>query len=661
MRRKPLKTTKSKQSTKKRQPSILGRIWRFFRRLILRLTMLGIVSFAIFISLMWVLTPEVTELSPRERAKAVRIYAGDGQTLIGTSGELTATPLTAQTIPDNLRRAVTASEDRRFYWHPGVDPIGLARAIYVNLRNGRLSQGGSTITQQFAKLRYVGNERTLWRKIQEGVIALKLEWHHSKDEILAAYMNEVYAGSGVYGLSAAALRYFDQDIADLTDYQAAVLAGIVQAPSRQNPARSEAEANRRAKLVIGSMEELGYLSAAEAQAYQAQTPNLLPPKVIDANNPNIAYFTDWIGEEVRAEVQRVLDAHGRTLDQDVLVYTTLDLNLQKRAAEAARNIILSKGLAANTSQVAAIVMDQRGAVLALVGGTDFRANQYNRATEAQRQPGSTFKLFVYLAALLQGHEPGTQIEDAPRTYEGWTPENYSGQYHGRVSFREAFSKSYNMAAVNLSETIGRQKIRRLAATMLGQDVDQLPAGPSVALGSGEVRLIDLTAAYGTISTGGARLRPFGIEKVILADGTEVNLAREPETLALARDQTALANMALMMRETVHHGTGRRARIDDFTFGKTGTSSDFRDAWFVGFQNSPHLGNLVAGVWMGNDDGTPMDRVGGSSLPAELWRQIILIGSPLATRLEALPTGSSAIESPNAESSESVEWDANQIF
>lgn len=633
----------SKPRGRSGRPTLLGRVRRFLWRLILRLFGLGVLSGALFLLIMWNLTPNVTDISPLDRSYAVRIYAGDGRTLIGTSGELTAEPITAETIPENLKKAVTASEDRRFYWHIGLDPEGLARAIYANYRAGRLVQGGSTITQQFAKLRYVGNDRTLWRKVHEAVIALKLEWHHSKDEILAAYMNEVYAGSGVYGMSAAAKRYFNISVQDLNDYQAAVLAGIVQAPTRQNPARSEDEANRRAKLVIGAMEDVGHLTRAEADAYRAQTPDLLPPEVMDANTPSLGYFSNWIGREVEDQLNEILRTYDRELDQDVNVYTTLDLNLQKQTARAAQNMILSRGLAANVSQVAAVVMDQRGAVLAMVGGTDFRANKFNLVTEARRQPGSTFKLFVYLTALLSGQSPNDLVVDEPRAYEGWTPQNYSGQAHGPVTLREAFAKSYNIAAVNMSEALGRTRVRQTAADMLNMAISDIPPGPAVALGSGEVTLLDLTAAYGVISTGGARLNPFGIEKVILEDGTEFTLAQDPTPLALARDRQAIGNMAQMMRAVVGDGTGKRARIDDFTFGKTGTSSDFRDAWFVGFQNSPRLGNLVAGVWMGNKDNSPMDRVGGGGMPAELWRQIVSIGSPLATRLTPLPSGTPSAE------------------
>ena len=623
---------------KTNRPTVFARIRRFFWWLFLRLTGLGILTISIFIAIVWNLTPDVTDISPQNRDFGIRIYAGDGETLIGTFGDLTAEPLTAETIPQNLKDAVVSSEDRRFYWHPGLDPIGLARAIYTNLRNGRMTQGGSTITQQFAKLRYLSSERTLWRKAREAVIALKLEWYHSKDEILAAYMNEVYAGSGVYGLSAAAQRYFNVSVHDLTDYQAAVLAGIVQAPSRQNPARNEQEANRRARLVIGAMEELGYLSSAEAQSYRAQTPNLLPPQVIDASNPNIDYFTDWIGGALHDQINEILETHGRTLNQDVNVYTTLDLNLQKQAAQMAQDMIISKGLEVNASQVAAVVMDRRGAVLAMVGGTDYRANQFNRATEARRQPGSTFKIFVYLTALLRGQNPDTFVYDLPRTYEGWTPENYNGESHGAVTLREAFSRSYNQAAVNLSESVGRTQVRQIAAEMLGLNLSQIPSGPSVALGAGEVTLLDLTAAYGVISTGGQRLKPFGIEKVLLADGTVLSLATQPSPISFSNNRTALGDIARLLRAVVQEGgTGHRAKVDDYTFGKTGTSSDFRDAWFIGFQNSARLGNLIAGVWVGNDDNTPMDRVGGGSLPAELWGQIIRVGSPLATRFNTSPT------------------------
>lgn len=624
----------AKKQTNQRQkrPTLLGRVRRFIFRTIWRLTWFGSLTAAIFITIMWLMTPDVTDISPRDNSFGIRIYAGDGETLIGTFGELTAEPITAETIPENLKWAIIASEDQRFYWHPGLDPEGLARAMYVNIQRGRLSQGGSTLTQQFAKLRFLDSERTLWRKVQEAVIALKLEWHHSKNEILAAYMNEVYAGSGIYGMSGAAQRYFNVSVQDLSEYQAAVLAGIVQAPSRQNPARSEEEANRRARTVISAMERDKHITPEQADAYRAQSPNLLPPQVVDANNPAVGYFRDWINAELDGQVNEVITRYNLEPGQDINVYTTLDLNLQKEAARRVRDLILSRGLTANASQAGAVVMDQRGAVLAMVGGTDYVANQYNRAAEAERQPGSTFKLFVYLAALDRGQQRGSTIQDVAATYEGWTPSNYSGRSHGPVTLQEAFAKSYNQAAVNLSEAVGRDRVRRLAAELLNQNLSQIPEGPSVALGSGETTLLDLTAAYGLVSAGGNRLRPFGIEKIVLEDGTTVELATEPVSSSLSRSNRAVGDMTLMMRSVVQDGTGRRARIDDFTYGKTGTSSSFRDAWFVGFHNSPVGGNLIAGIWMGNDDNSAMDRVSGGSLPAELWQSVVSIGSPLAGRV-----------------------------
>ena len=593
---------------------------------------MGTLTVAVFIALLWGMTPDVTDIGPRDNNFGIRIYAGDAETLIGTFGELTADPITADTIPENLKRAILSSEDQRFYWHPGLDPEGLARAMYVNLRRRSFTQGGSTITQQFAKLRFLNSDRTFWRKVQEAVLALKLEWHHSKDEILAAYMNEVYAGSGVYGMSGAAQRYFNRTVQELSDYQAAVLAGIVQAPSRQNPARSEEEAHRRARTVISALERDGHLDAAQAEAYRAQSPNLLPPQVVDANNPAVGYFRDWINAELDGQVNEVIRRYDLTPGQDINVYTTLDLNLQKEAARRVRDAILGPGLSANVTQAAAVVMDQRGAVLAMVGGTDYVANQYNRVADARRQPGSTFKIFVYLTALSRGQQRGSTIQDVAASYEGWTPSNYSGRSHGAVTLQEAFSRSYNQAAVNLSEAVGRDRVRRLAAELLDQNLNQIPEGPSVALGSGETTLLNLTAAYGLISTGGARLRPFGIEKIVLEDGTTVQLATEPLASSLSRSNQAVGEMTLMMRAAVKDGTGQRAHIDDFTYGKTGTSSDFRDAWFIGFQHSPTLGNLIAGVWMGNDDNSATDGVTGGTLPAELWKSVMSIGSPLAGRL-----------------------------
>ena len=623
-----------------------ARIRRFFWRLIWRTALLGLVAAGLFLTLMWNITPDVRDISPQARGYDVRIWAGDGQTLIGTFGTTTADPVTADTIPQNLARALIASEDRRFYWHPGLDPEGLARAIYTNLQTGRMVQGGSTLTQQFAKLRYLSSERSLRRKLYEAVLALKLEWHHNKNEILAAYMNEVYVGDGVYGFSGAAKRYFNKTLAQLTDYEAAVLAGIIQAPSYQNPGNSETRAKARARLVIGAMEDVGYLSAKEATAYRNQEVQLLPPQTLTTNHPEVLYFTKWIEAEIEDNLNEILTTYGDILNQHIDVYTTIDLNLQREASQVARNMILSEGASANATQVGAVVMDKNGAVLAMVGGADFRASQVNRVTQTYRQPGSTFKLFPYMAALAAGQTPLNSIQDVPRAYEGWTPRNYSGRSHGEVPLIQAFSKSYNIAAVNLTESLGRNRIRRLAAELMNMNVGDIPEGPSVTLGSGEVRLLDLTAAYGIVATGGQRLRPYGIKQIVAENGDGLDLETFPVRSSLSRQSSALGHMSFMMRETVKSGTGRRARIDGYTFGKTGTTSSFRDAWFVGFQNSLDSGALIAGVWMGNDDNSAMDGVTGGGLPAKLWKQIVSIGSPLSARLTAeLPTGTGEIEVP----------------
>ena len=634
----------TQKTTPKTPLGFFARIRRFFWRLIWRTSLFGLALGGIFLAVMWNMTPDVRDISAQARGYDVRIWAGDGETLIGTFGTTTSDPVTADTIPQNLARALIASEDRRYYWHPGVDPIGLARAIYTNYQTGRLVQGGSTLTQQFAKLRFLSSERSLKRKIYEAVLALKLEWHHSKDEILAAYMNEVYVGDGVYGFSGAAKRYFNKTLNELTDYEAAVLAGIIQSPSYQNPGNSEARATARARLVVGAMEQVGYLTPEQAAAYRAQEVQLLPPQTLSTNHPEVLYFTKWIEAQMEENLDEILTTYGEIMNQHIDVYTTIDLNLQREATRAARNLMLSDGASANATQVGAVVMDRNGAVLAMVGGTDYRASQYNHVTQAQRQPGSTFKLFPYLAAVSQGRSRLDSVQDVPRAYEGWTPSNYSNRAHGEVSLIQAFSKSYNIAAVNLTEALGRTRVRRLAAELMDMDLAQIPQGPSVTLGAGEVRLLDLTAAYGVVATGGQRLRPYGIKKIVTENGDGADLATLPVRSSLSRHSNELGQMALMMRETVKTGTGKNAFIDGYTYGKTGTTSDFRDAWFVGFQNSLGSGALIAGVWMGNDDNSPMDRVTGGGLPAKLWRQIVSIGSPLSTRIDIdLPQDTGTID------------------
>ena len=525
-------------------------------------------------------------------------------------------------FPDALVKAVLSIEDRRFYQHWGIDLRAVARAVFANWRAGEIVQGGSTITQQLAKLQLVGDERNLLRKLREALAALWLEQRLGKSEILNQYLNTVYLGHGAYGMSAAARIYFDKSLPELALAQIALLAGLIQAPSRYDPSRNLAGAHRRAAAVLQAMVETGAIDQKSAEQARA-----LPAAFKGSSATTLAHswFADWIANHEFPKL-------AGSPDHVMRIRTTLRPELQGLADRTITEVLKREGPARGVTQGALVAMRPDGAVVAMVGGRDYDESQFNRAVDAKRQPGSAFKLFVYFAALQNGYLPDDGIDASPIRLGRWEPENYGGEQYGRMKLSQAFAHSVNTAAVRLAITVGLDEVIA-AARMLGLGAP-LSEVPSMALGANEVNLLDLTGCFAAVRAGRPKLEPWGIT-AFGAEGRGLRSLGPPadpgQVLPHQQELTSL------LRAVVKHGTGRAAALDDDdAAGKTGTSQDYRDAWFVGFNRA-----LVVGVWVGNDDGSPMKGVTGGSLPAEIWKRFVVAAKPLLDRLDAPTT----IEAP----------------
>jgi len=533
--------------------------------------------------------PKPESAMDAERRPSLVLQDRTGQTF-ATYGDLVGEPLRLTDLPPDLPAAVVAVEDRRFWNHGALDFIGLARAVVVNVTSGRLVQGGSTITQQVAKTLFLTNERTISRKIKELLLTLWLEKTFTKQQILEIYLNRVYLGTGTWGVDAAARMYFGISARKVNLWQSAVLAGLPRAPSRFNPKANPQAAAARARDVLNAMADTGAITAAQAQAEAA--------KIVFPKGPPQpgAWFADWASDQVQAVIPP-----GR----DATVRTTLDERLEN-AVEAALDATLDgPGQAANVTQGAVVVMDvATGAVRAMAGGRDYRDSNFNRAVNAHRQPGSSFKPFVWLTALENGLTPADTVLDAPIRIGSWQPQDFEREYRGEITLDEALAHSINTASVRLMMRFGGPKPVAATAQRLGI-VSKLPKDASLALGTGEVGLLELTAAYAPFFNGGFRVVPYAVEP----QETPESVIR-PEHAAM---------MAEMMTSVVNRGTGKAAAISGRAVaGKTGTTSDYRDAWFVG-----STGGVMIGVWMGNDDDTPMKAMTGGGLPAKLFRDVAL--------------------------------------
>ena len=548
--------------------------------------------------------PPLATLVVPMRPPTVTMLGIDGK-VIATRGDMGGVAVPLRALPPYLPQAVIAIEDRRFYYHFGLDPIGLARALYVNLTSRSVREGGSTLTQQLAKNLFLTQERTVSRKVQELILALWLERVYSKDQILELYLNRVYFGAGAYGVEPAAQRYFGKSARVVTLAEAAMLAGLVKSPSRLAPTRNPVAARERAEVVLTALVDAKFISDAMARTARGR-----PPAIVRNDGPgSTGYVADWVMD--------ALDDYVGPLESDVTVQTTIDPALQTAAEKALAEELAKQGDRYGVTQGALVAIDPDGRVRALVGGRSYAESQFNRAIAAHRQPGSAFKPFVYLTALERGLTPESVREDAPIDVRGWRPENFSREYYGPVALSTALALSLNTVAVRLALEVGP---RNVAATALRLGIaSKLDPVPSLALGTSEVTPLELTAAFAPFANGGIGVIPHVIDRVRGPNG-KILFARTANSLGRVVLPAHVAMMNRMLVETLATGTARRASLPGWTAaGKTGTSQDFRDAWFVGY-----TGRLVAGVWLGNDDGSPTKRASGSNLPVEIWSRFMRV-------------------------------------
>jgi penicillin-binding protein 1A len=568
--------------------------------------------------------------------RAITVEADDGR-VFATRGSFRGQKLTAADLPPNLAKAIVAIEDRRFYSHWGIDLRGRGRAAWRNAAGGGVREGGSTITQQYVRLTSLNQEKTLWRKVQEAFLALRVETTMSKDEILLGYLDAAYFGAGAYGADAAARRYFGKPAKALTLPEAAMLAGLVRAPSQLAPTRNLGGAKERADVVLQAMVETGAITQGEADAARKQSVTLKSPPEAP---PGTNYFLDMIA----GDVKRLAGTDG-----DMTVRSTLNLDLQSLAEGVVARRLDKDGVKRKVGQAAMVVLSKAGAILAMVGGRDYEDSQFNRAVQAKRQPGSLFKLLVYLTAYEQGLTPETVMDDRPVRIGDWEPENDDGRYRGPVPLRTAFALSINTVAAQLGQDVGIPAVIATARKLGIQS--ELPNVPSLVLGSGAVSLLEITRAYGSVLSGRAPLQAFGIHAIRGAAPQPLYVRADPApTTTLAQEPRQM--MLDSLQAVVESGTGRAARVPgQIIGGKTGTSQDFRDAWFVGV--TP---DLVVGVWIGNDDDSPMNRMFGGEMPAGIFHDFVQRASaqlakgkprPSAERAEPAPAAASAPPAPAA--------------
>ncbi len=526
-------------------------------------------------------------------------------TMIGKRGVRHSDAVPLEQMPDNLIKATLATEDRRFYTHFGIDILGTARALIENLRSNSVVQGGSSITQQLAKNLFLSNERTIDRKIKEAFLALWLESNLSKHDILQLYLDRAYMGGGNFGAAAAADFYFGKKVTDLDLAESAMLAGLYKAPTRYAPHVNLPAARARANEVLTNMVQAGYLT--EGQVLGARRKPADVARATAIAEPD--YFLDWAFSEVKKQVP-----DG---DRSLTVRTTVDLGIEQAADDAIESSLRESGERYRVTQAAMVIAEPDGAVRALVGGRDYGESQFNRATDALRQPGSSFKPFVYTAAIQHGYTPQTIVRDAPISIGNWSPRNYGGKYMGNIPLTTALIHSLNTVAVRLAGVVGRQTIIDLAHRM--GITTNIVLSKSLPLGDTQVTVLDMTGAYAVFANGGFKAKPYAFTEITNSQG-EVVFDRKRDIPAAERvlDPDTVGKMNYMLSQVPERGTGRAAKLQGIkTAGKTGTTNAYRDAWFMGF-----TGNYVGGVWFGNDDFTSSNKMTGGSLPAQTWNKVM---------------------------------------
>ena len=641
---KPKAAPKKKRAAKKPASKASGNVviraikglFRWFFRLLWlitsRVTLVGLLILGLAVAYFYAQLPNAQAFVDGRAQGSVTLYDRNGQ-VFAWRGDQFGGAITATSVSPHLKNAVIATEDKRFYWHLGISPRGIASAVRINLREGRgplQGHGGSTITQQTAKLLCLGVEydSSIWeteseyvaecrrsslvRKAKEAVFSLAMEVKYTKDEILSIYLNRAYMGAGAYGAEAAAQRYFSKPASALNASESAILAGLLTAPSTLAPTSNLERSRNRAGVVLGLMEDQGYLTKAEADAARAN------PAVLSdaAERLRGGYFADWVMDTLPP----FADVSSR---QDIAIQTTLDPRLQRAAEQAMTEIFKTKVREGSKAQAAIVVMSSDGAVRAMVGGREINVSGvFNRATQAKRQTGSAFKPFVFGTALELGYSAYDTVVDEPYCLNipgsgEWCPKNYTNRYEGRVPLVEALKESLNIPAVKISESVGRDLVRRVADDF-GIDSDLIDT-PSLALGASEASLLEMTGAYAGILNGGSSVRPYGVRELRIKGDDEPMIGQRGGIGERVINEAAAKELVFMMEKVVSEGTGQRAKLPDRqAAGKTGTTQAARDAWFVGF-----TADYVAGVWMGYDDNTPLTGVTGGGLPAEIWRETMV--------------------------------------
>ena len=601
------KSSRSKSSSRRGGKSSRRRQSRGFPRwlkAVLLLAAVAALAVLLYVGYCFATLPDIEKAVSRTRQPSTTVIAENGQE-IKTFGNVYSEVVTPSELPPYVVDAVISTEDRRFYKHFGFDVISFTRAMVTNLIKGRYAQGGSTITQQVAKNLFLTSEKSIKRKVQELLMAFWLESRFSKEQILTLYLNRVYMGSGTYGIEAAAQKYFQKSSRDLNMLEGAVIAGLLKAPARYNPAADEARARERAAVVLQNMVNTAIITSTQKEKALKMP---LGAQIHDDMEGG-RYFADWVYAEVNAYIGE--------RENDINVYTTLDKHLQKAAETALRQVVFANAEDKKVTNGAVVVLDMSGAVKAMAGGINYERSQFNRATQALRQPGSAFKTFVYLTALEEGWDTDDEVDDYPLAIGKWKPTNAGGKYYGRVTLAEAFIRSLNPATVDLSTRLDRKEIIALAHKMgITTPIDDTPA---MVLGSSAVKVLDMAVAYLTVANGGYAAWPYTITEIYTRDGYPVyTRLHDDEDRPRILDDNTVEEMTEMMADVIAEGTGKRARLPFFAAGKTGTSQDNRDAWFVGFTD-----RYVAAVWLGNDDNSPMKGVSGGNLPAEIWKKVML--------------------------------------
>ena len=594
------------RSSRGTKPALSG--WRLFlRRLVVwggSLGLLCLVSLLVAVGLAARSLPDFDQLKANQNEQMIVVRARDGTELV-TIGPSYGKWLPAPEIPQVMKDAILSIEDKRYYSHIGVDPLGILRSVQIRWQAGAWRQGGSTITQQLARTVFLNNTKTFGRKAREAVLALALEWKFSKSEILELYLNKVYFGGGAYGVDSAARKFFGHTGAQLSLPEAAIIAGLVKAPSHYAPTADAEAAVGRGQVVLGKMVENQKVSSNAAQAVDFKVITFAQ----DSGQNAVRYFTDW----ALPQLDLLLPENTEPIE----VWTTLDVKLQGAATASIQHNV------PGGAQGALVSMDRDGAVLALVGGTDYVTSNYNRATNAVRQPGSAWKLFVYLAALESGYTPTSEVVDEPVTIEGWSPRNSGGTYAGKIDVRTAFAYSKNTVAAQLGNEVGFSSVAGMARRF--GITTPISTVPSMVLGSNEVRLIDMTRAFAAVSARGQSIEPYGIVKVSTTAGQVLYQHEKKQGTVLVPD-SVISGMTDLLQTAVSIGTGRAAQIGRPVAGKTGTSSSNKDGWFLGFSSG-----VTTGVWMGRDDDKPVAGLQGGTAPARAfaaYMKIAVAGRPV---------------------------------